>query len=46
MTIDGVEYTGVFIEQQNELTTRDMTMTFTLVGGNNCAWGVKNPEKN
>ncbi len=46
MTIDGVEYTGVFIEQQNEITTRDMTMTFTLVGGNNCAWGVKNPEKN
>ena len=46
MTIDGVDYTGVFVEQQNELTTRDMTMTFTLVGGNKCAWGVKNPEKN
>ncbi len=46
MTIDGVEYTGVFVEQQNELATRDMTMTFTLVGGNKCAWGVKNPEKN
>ncbi len=46
MTIDGVDYTGVFVEQQNELATRDMTMTFTLVGGNKCAWGVKNPESN
>lgn len=46
MTIDGVDYTGVFVEQQNELTTRDTTMTFTLVGGNQCAWGVKNPDKN
>lgn len=46
MTIDGVDYTGVFVEQQNELSTRDMTMTFTLVGGNQCAWGVKNPENN
>lgn len=46
MTIDGVEYSGAFVEQQNELNSRDMTMTFTLVGGNKCAWGVKNPEKN
>lgn len=46
MTIDGVDYIGVFVEQQNELTTRDMTMTFTLVGGNQCAWGAKNPENN
>lgn len=46
MTIDGVEYKGVFVEQQNELSTRDLTMTFTLVGGNQCAWGVKNPENN
>lgn len=46
MTIDDVEYSGVFIEQQNQLNTRDMTMTFTLIGGNKSAWGVKNPEKN
>lgn len=46
MTIDGVDYTGVFVEQANELTTRDATMTFTLVGGNQCAWGTKNPENN
>ena len=46
MTIDGVDYTGVFVEQQNELNTRDMTMTFTLVGGNQCAWGARNPENN
>ena len=46
MTIDGVEYSGVFIKQQNELTSRDMTLCFTLVGGNKCAWGAYNPESN
>ncbi len=45
MTIDGVEYKGVFLEQQNELVTRDMTMTFTLIGGNQSMWGVKNPNE-
>ncbi len=44
MTIDGVEYKGVFLKQQNELATRDLTMTFTLVGGNQSMWGVKNPN--
>lgn len=46
MVIDNVEYSGVFLNQQNETNTRDMTMTFTLEGGNQCAWGVKNPANN
>lgn len=46
MTIDGKEYSGAFIEQQNELSTRDVTMTFTLVGDNQCAWGTRNPADN
>lgn len=46
MTIDGTDYTGLFIEQQNELTTKDLTMTFTLIGNDQAAWGVKNPELN
>lgn len=43
MIIAGINYTGLFIEQQNELATKDKTMTFTLIGGNQAAWGVKNP---
>ena len=46
MVIDNVEYSGVFLNQQNETASRDMTMTFTLEGGNQCAWGVKDPAKN
>lgn len=46
MTIDGVEYKGVFLEQANELSTRDLTMTFTVAGNNVTAWGVKNPANN
>lgn len=41
MTIDGVVYKGVFVKQANELTTRDETLTFTLCGGNQMAWGAK-----
>lgn len=41
MTIDGVTYKGVFVKQANELTTRDETLTFTLCGGNQMAWGAK-----
>ncbi len=46
MTVDNVEYKGVFIEQQNQLSTKDMTMTFTVAGDNETAWGVKNPADN
>ncbi len=46
MTVDNIEYKGVFIEQKNELGTRDMTMTFTVAGDNEAAWGVKNPADN
>ena len=41
MTIAGVVYKGVFVKQANELTTRDETLTFTLCGGNQMAWGAK-----
>ncbi len=41
LTIDGVEYKGVFLKQQNELSTKDVTMTFTVLGKNVTAWGVK-----
>lgn len=41
ITIDDVEYKGVFLKQQNELTTRDVTMTFTVLGDNVTVWGVK-----
>ena len=44
MTIDGVTYKGVFVKQANELTTRDETLTFTLCGGNQMAWGAKVPN--
>jgi len=46
MTIDNVEYKGVFIKQANELSSRDQTMTFTVTGGNYTAWGVMNPADN
>jgi len=46
ITVDNVEYKGVFIEQKNELSTKDMTMTFTVAGKNTTAWGVKNPADN
>lgn len=41
LTIDNVEYKGVFLKQQNELSSRDVTMTFTVLGKNQTAWGVK-----
>ena len=41
MVINNVEYKGVFLKQQNELSSRDVTMTFTVLGGNVTAWGVK-----
>lgn len=41
MIIDGETYKGVFVKQANELTTRDETLTFTLCGGNQMAWGAK-----
>lgn len=44
MTIDGVTYKGVFVKQANELATRDETLTFTLCGGNQMAWGAKVPN--
>ncbi len=44
LVIDKVEYKGVFLKQQNELSSRDVTMTFTVLGGNKTAWGVKELE--
>lgn len=41
LTLDDIEYKGVFLKQQNELSTRDVTMTFTIIGDNKTAWGVK-----
>ncbi len=41
MVINNVEYKGVFLKQQNELSSRDVTMTFTVLGENVTAWGVK-----
>lgn len=41
MTIDNVEYKGVFLKQQNELQTKDQTMTFSVLGGNQTLWGIK-----
>ncbi len=41
LTIDDVVYKGVFLKQQNELSSRDVTMTFTVLGDNVTAWGVK-----
>lgn len=40
ITIDGVEYKGVFIKQANE-TDHKKVMTFTVLGGNVCAMGSK-----
>ena len=42
MVIDGVTYKGVFVKQANE-TERAETLTFTLCGGNQLAWGAKLP---
>ena len=42
MVIDGVTYKGVFVKQANE-TDRAETLTFTLCGGNQLAWGAKLP---
>ncbi|MBP3339324.1 MAG: family 43 glycosylhydrolase [Lachnospiraceae bacterium] len=44
LKIDNVEYKGVFLKQQNELSTRDITMTFTALGSNVTIWGVKELE--
>lgn len=42
MVIDGITYKGVFVKQANE-TDRAETLTFTLCGGNQLAWGAKLP---
>lgn len=42
LTLDGVSYTGVFIEQQKESSDFTKTMTFTLIGSDElCVWGYK-----
>ncbi len=41
LTVDNVVYKGVFLKQQNELNSRDVTMTFTVLGDNVTAWGVR-----
>ena len=42
MLIDGVQYKGVFLKQQNEAYNQEEVMTFTLVGQNNeSIWGSK-----
>ena len=41
LTVGGVEYKGVFLKQANEYSDRNMTMTFSVLGKNNTAWGVK-----
>ncbi len=41
LVIDGKTYKGVFVEQANELSTRDMTLTFTACGENTMVWGAK-----
>ncbi|MGB4659264.1 MAG: glycoside hydrolase family 43 protein [Mobilitalea sp.] len=40
ITIDGVEYKGVFVKQINE-TDNKVVMTFTAIGGNVCVMGSK-----
>lgn len=39
ITVDGVEYSGVFCKQSDEAGTD--VMTFTAVGNNTTVWGVK-----
>jgi arabinan endo-1,5-alpha-L-arabinosidase len=40
ITIDGVEYKGIFIKQATENKHR-IVMTFTALGENVCVWGSK-----
>ena len=44
ITIDDKEYSGVFCKQTDEGGTE--VMTFSAVGGNTAAWGVKYYEQN
>jgi len=41
LNLDGNEYSGLFVQQANEITTRDQTMTFTATGNNVTVWGIK-----
>lgn len=41
MVLNNVTYKGIFIKQQDEATTRDMRMTFTILGDNITVWGVQ-----
>ena len=39
ITVDGVEYSGVFCQMKDEAGTE--VMTFSAVGENESIWGVK-----
>lgn len=41
ITSGDITYKGVFIEQANEIATREQTMTFTTTGNNLAVWGIK-----
>ncbi len=43
LTIDGVDYSGVFLKQKTESTDEEV-MTFTAAGANNTVWGVQPPK--
>jgi arabinan endo-1,5-alpha-L-arabinosidase len=44
MVLNGVTYKGVFLKQQDESISRNMRMTFTLLGDNVTVWGVQSGE--
>lgn len=45
MNLDGVTYKGVFLQQEDESTERNMRMTFTMLGDNVTVWGVQTNEQ-